>query len=285
MEILIPSSMTQICEFLAENPDRQLLAGGTDFMVEVNYRHREPHNVIAIDRVPELRRWRHEGDTVIIGSCVTYREIERGALAALVPALAQAARTVGSPQIRNAATIGGNIATASPAGDMLPVLTALGATVTVRSLYGERNISLNELIVGVKKTSLQKGEFIEAIQVPVLNSPQEFLKVGVRSAMVISIASLALITYPVTKTVGIGIGAVNAVPTRAREAETFIRDHIDWEKMQVNFSAMSEFRNLISAASSPIDDHRSSAAYRRHSIGVLGERALLRIFGQGGTND
>ncbi len=285
MEVLIASSTKEICELLAQDHSRQLLAGGTDFMVEVNYGHRDPSSVIAIDRVPELQNWRHDEDSVIIGSCVTYREIERGPLATLVPALAQAARTVGSPQIRNAGTIGGNIGTASPAGDMLPVLSALGATITLRSSDGRRDITLEELITGVKQTSLHKGEFIESVRVPVLEGPQEFLKVGSRSAMVISVASLALITYPKTHTVGIGIGAVNPVPTRARQAEEFIVDYLDWERMQVNSSILENFGSLIAAASSPIDDHRSLAAYRHHSVGVLGQRALTRIFTPRGPND
>ena len=280
MEVLIASSAEEICELLGQDNSRQLLAGGTDFMVEVNYRHRSPSSVIAIDRVPELRNWHHDGDSVVIGSCVTYREIERGPLATLVPALAQAARTVGSPQIRNAGTIGGNIGTASPAGDMIPVLSALGAEVSLRSSEGKREISLDDLIVGVKQTSLGQGEFIESVRVPVLESPQEFLKVGSRSAMVISVTSLALITYPKTQSVGIGLGAVNPRPTRARQAEEFIKDFLNWESMQVDPSGLDHFKELVSEASRPIDDHRSVAAYRRHSIGVLAQRALTRIFSE-----
>jgi len=284
MEVLVASSAEEICELLTQDHRRQLLAGGTDFMVEVNYRHRIPSSVIAIDRVPELRNWRHDGDSVLIGSCVTYREIERGPLATLVPALAQAARTVGSPQIRNAGTIGGNIGTASPAGDMIPVLSALGATISLRSSEGKREVSLEDLIIGVKKTSLRESEFIESIRVPVLEGPQEFLKVGSRSAMVISVTSLAFITYPKTQSVGIGLGAVNPTPTRARRAEEFIHDYLDWEKMAVDPSVLVRFKELVSDASSPIDDHRSVASYRRHSVGVLAQRALTRVFSEGEFN-
>ena len=146
MNFLIASSTEDLCELLAEDPSRQLLAGGTDFMVEVNFRHRDVSEVIAIDRIEELKQWRHDGDSVLIGSCVTYREIERGALSTLIPALAQSARTIGSPQIRNTGTIGGNLATASPAGDMIPVLLALGALVNVRSRSGVRQLQVDELL-------------------------------------------------------------------------------------------------------------------------------------------
>ena len=281
MEVLIASSTEEICDLLGQDSSRQLLAGGTDFMVEVNYRHRSPSSVITIDQVPELQNGHHDGDSVVVGSCVTYREIERGPLATLVPALAQAARTVGSPQIRNAGTIGGNIGTASPAGDMIPVLSALGAIISLRSSEGKREISLEDLIIGVKQTSLRHGEFIESVRVPVLDSPQEFLKVGSRSAMVISVTSLALITYPETRSVGIGLGAVNPTPTRAKEAEAYITDYLDWENMQVDPSGLDHFKDLVSAASNPIDDHRSVAAYRRKSIGILAQRALTRVFAEG----
>ncbi|OUV00084.1 MAG: hypothetical protein CBC37_05870 [Acidimicrobiaceae bacterium TMED77] len=278
MEFLIATTSEEVCTLLAEDPARKILAGGTDFMVEVNFRHRDPTAVIAIDRVPELRQWRHDGDSVLIGSCVTYREIERGPLSTLVPALAQSARTIGSPQIRNAGTIGGNLGTASPAGDMIPVLLALNATVTIRSISGSRTVSIDNLITGVKKTSLAENEFIESVKVPILRGSQEFLKVGPRNAMVISIASLAMVTDMDRKTIAVALGSVTAAPCRATEAEKYIENFVDWETMTVDPAAISTFRELVSNASSPITDHRSSANYRRHTVSVLGERALLRIF-------
>lgn len=278
MEFLIATTSEEVCTLLAEDPARKILAGGTDFMVEVNFRHRDPTAVIAIDRVPELRQWRHDGDSVLIGSCVTYREIERGPLSTLVPALAQSARTIGSPQIRNAGTIGGNLGTASPAGDMIPVLLALNATVTIRSISGSRTVSIDNLITGVKKTSLAENEFIESVKVPILRGSQEFLKVGPRNAMVISIASLAMVTDMDRKTIAVALGSVTAAPCRATEAEKYIENFVDWETMTVDPAAISTFRELVSHASSPITDHRSSANYRRHTVSVLGERALLRIF-------
>ena len=278
MEFLIATTSEEVCTLLSEDPARKILAGGTDFMVEVNFRHRDPTAVIAIDRVPELRQWRHDGDSVLIGSCVTYREIERGPLSTLVPALAQSARTIGSPQIRNAGTIGGNLGTASPAGDMIPVLLALNATVTIRSISGSRTVSIDNLITGVKKTSLAENEFIESVKVPILRGSQEFLKVGPRNAMVISIASLAMVTDMDRKTIAVALGSVTAAPCRATEAEKYIENFVDWETMTVDSAAISTFRELVSNASSPITDHRSSANYRRHTVSVLGERALLRIF-------
>ena len=278
MEFLIATTSEEGCTLLAADPARKILAGGTDFMVEVNFRHRDPTAVIAIDRVPELRQWRHDGDSVLIGSCVTYREIERGPLSTLVPALAQSARTIGSPQIRNAGTIGGNLGTASPAGDMIPVLLALNATVTIRSISGSRTVSIDNLITGVKKTSLAENEFIESVKVPILRGSQEFLKVGPRNAMVISIASLAMVTDMDRKTIAVALGSVTAAPCRATEAEKYIENFVDWETMTVDSAAISTFRELVSNASSPITDHRSSANYRRHTVSVLGERALLRIF-------
>ena len=278
MEFLIATTSEEVCTLLAEDPARKILAGGTDFMVEVNFRHRDPTAVIAIDRVPELRQWRHDGDSVLIGSCVTYREIERGPLSTLVPALAQSARTIGSPQIRNAGTIGGNLGTASPEGDMISVLLALNATVTIRSISGSRTVSIDNLITGVKKTSLAENEFIESVKVPILRGSQEFLKVGPRNAMVISIASLAMVTDMDRKTIAVALGSVTAAPCRATEAEKYIENFVDWETMTVDSAAISTFRELVSNASSPITDHRSSANYRRHTVSVLGERALLRIF-------
>ena len=199
-------------------------------------------------------------------------------MSTLVPALAQSARTIGSPQIRNAGTIGGNLGTASPAGDMIPVLLALNATVTIRSISGSRTVSIDNLITGVKKTSLAENEFIESVKVPILRGSQEFLKVGPRNAMVISIASLAMVTDMDRKTIAVALGSVTAAPCRATEAEKYIENFVDWETMTVDSAAISTFRELVSNASSPITDHRSSANYRRHTVSVLGERALLRIF-------
>jgi len=277
--VFVPRSLEEAFAALAEAPDAQLLAGGTDFMVEVNYGHRSPSTVVALAQVPELRGFRREGDEVVLGAGLTYTEMESPGLSALVPALAQAARTVGSPQIRNAGTIGGNLATASPAGDTLPVLAALEASITVGRGDGtRRTLTLDELVTGPKRTSLQPGDVILDVRLPAGRGRQEFLKVGTRNAMVIAVASAAVVVDFERHTVRIALGSVGPVVIRAREAEHEAERLVDWEARRLTgrLEGWGDFGELVRAAARPIDDHRSTAAYRRHAVGVCACRALER---------
>lgn len=281
MTVTIARTLNAACAALAADPGALVLAGGTDLMVEVNRGGRTVGDVVVIDRVPELQGWDREGGVLRLGAALTYAEMADPALASLVPALAQAARTVGSPQIRAAGTIGGNLATASPAGDTLPVLAALDAEVEIRSHQGHRTVPLDEFVIGVKANDLAPGELIAAVRVPVLDGPQEFLKVGPRNAMVISVASLALVVDRVGRTVRVGLGSVAPVPLRAIEAEVMIAARLDWAGgRSPTIHDVERFAELVADATRPIDDHRGSADYRRHSVGVLARRALVRAFGE-----
>jgi CO/xanthine dehydrogenase FAD-binding subunit len=279
--VVLPRSIEETLAALQEAPDATILAGGTDLMVAVNAGTHRPDSVVSLARVSELRDWRRDGDDVVIGACVTYTEMEHGELAALLPALCQAARTVGSPQIRNAATIGGNLGTASPAGDTLPVLAALDAVVEIRGPAGTRSVPVLEFVTGVKETVLAPGELVTAVRLPVLRGPQEFLKVGTRNAMVISVVMAALVVDLDGRTVRLGLGSVAPVPVRAREAETYVAGLVDWDaadgSARIGDAADFErFGELAAAATAPIDDHRSTAAYRRHAVAVCARRALER---------
>ena len=277
--VTIARTLNAACAALAADPGALVLAGGTDLMVEVNRGGRTVGDVVVIDRVPELQGWDREGDVLRLGASLTYAEMADPALASLVPALAQAARTVGSPQIRAAGTIGGNLATASPAGDTLPVLAALDAEVEIRSHQGHRTVPLDEFVIGVKANDLAPGELIAAVRVPVLDGPQEFLKVGPRNAMVISVASMALVVDRVGRTVRVGLGSVAPVPLRAIEAEVLAAERCDFDGMRVpSDEVVDRFAVLVADAARPIDDHRGSAAYRRHAVGVLARRAIRRAF-------
>ncbi len=277
-DVVVAGSLDEAREALGDHPDATVLAGGTDLMVEINRGRRRPDRVVGVARVPELRRWRSTGDRVVLGSGITYTEMFTDpGLAAASPALAQAARTVGSPPIRNAGTLGGNLATASPAGDTLPVLAALNALIVVSGPGGERRMSLDELIVGVKRTTLAPGELIVRVELDRPRGRQEFLKIGPRNAMVISIASVALVVDHDTRTVRCAMGAVAAGIPRASDAEAWVADRIDWDGGGVPDDALAtEFGRRVAAASSPIDDHRAPAAYRHHAVGVLATRALKR---------
>lgn len=277
MSVHVAESLEEVCNLLAADPTPSLLAGGTDFMVEVNYSRRRPVSVIALDRVPELTGWRRRNGEVEMGAAMTYAEMEHPLFAAYVPALAQAARTVGSPQIRNAGTLGGNLATASPAGDTLPPLAALDARVTVCSVRGTREVGLDELIVGPKQNTLAPDEVIRSVSVPVIDGPQEFLKVGTRNAMVISVATVALIVDRARRRVTVALGSVAPVPLRAPEAEDWIADVVDWDSPgATDDSVPARFGEMVAAATRPIDDHRSTADYRRHAVAVMARRALTR---------
>jgi CO/xanthine dehydrogenase FAD-binding subunit len=274
-----PTSLEEVFEAFTSVPYAHLLAGGTDFMVEVNYGHRRPPAVISLRDVPELRAWRREGAELVLGAGFTYTSMMKAEIADLVPALAQSARTVGSPQIRNAGTLGGNIATASPAGDTLPVLAALDALIVVANGNISRTVGLDELIVGPKRTTLEPGELIVEVRLPALAGTQEFLKVGTRNAMVISVAGVAVVADWLGRSVRIALGSVGPVIIRAREAEAFCAQRIDWDARTLDGGdeTLAELGRLVSAATRPIDDHRSTADYRRHAVGVCARRAVERV--------
>jgi CO/xanthine dehydrogenase FAD-binding subunit len=279
MPVFVPHSLEEAFEALRQEPDAELLAGGTDFMVEVNAGHRRPRAVIALHGIEELAGWHREGAEVVLGASTTYAEMMGAELRALVPGLAQAARTVGSPQIRNAGTLGGNLATASPAGDTLPVLAALEATVVVNSAPGEsRRLTLAELIEGPKRTSLRPGELITSVRLPARHGNQEFLKVGTRNAMIIAVASVACVVDFAVRTVRLALGSVGPVVIRATQGEDFVASRIDWEarKLPAPVADLAELVALVRSAASPIDDHRSTAAYRRHAVGICAGRAVAR---------
>ena len=280
MSVIVPTSLRDALDALAQVPAATVLAGGTDLMVELNSGHRQVADVVAVNRVPELRTWHHQPATgsLFIGAGVTYSEIEQAPIAQWAPALAQAARTVGSPQIRHAATIGGNLGTCSPAGDGLPVLSALDAVVHLQSASGARDVPFEAFMVGPKRTVRQPGELITGVTVPVLAGWQGYSKVGVRNAMVIAVASAALVTDSLAGSVRLALGSVGPVILRCPEAEAFAAGAARFEESAISAAAVEEFVALARAAARPIDDHRSTAAYRRHAVGVLAGRLLRRAF-------
>ncbi len=286
MTVLVPTSLDEAIAGLAANGGATLLAGGTDLMVEVNEGHRhfpwpdDGATIIALHRVPELATWTYDvpAATVVLGAGVTWATIEQPPLRDLVPALAEAARTVGSPQIRNAGTVGGNLATCSPAGDGLPVLAALDADVTLLSAGGRRTMPVRDFMLGVKRTALQPGELIESITVPVLQGWQGYSKVGVRNAMVIATASACVATDVPSRSIRIALGSVAPTVVRCPVAEQFAVERVDWDALTVDAGDAVEFGRLAAAASRPIDDHRSSAEYRRHAVAVMAQRLLQRAF-------
>jgi CO/xanthine dehydrogenase FAD-binding subunit len=279
MPVHLPDTVDAAVAQLAEDPTATVLAGGTDLMVQVNDGHRRPErSVVVVNRIAELRSWRRNAadQTVTIGAAVSYRELEIGPLAELLPALAQAARTVGSPQIRNAGTLGGNLGTCSPAGDGLPVLAALDAVVELAGPGGRRTMPVTDFMVGVKRTALEPGEMIVSVTVPLVQGWQGYAKVGVRNAMVIAVASACVVLDRRGEQVGVALGSVGPTILRCPEAEFFLASTIDWGTLQVGPVELARFGELVSAASRPITDHRSTAEYRRHAVGVLARRLVRR---------
>ena len=277
MTVETPGDMAELLAVLAARPDAHLLAGGTDFMVEVTFGRRDPERVVALRRVDELRGWTAIDDAITLRARLTYTEMQQPELAGLVPALAQAARSVGSPQIRNAGTLGGNLGTASPAGDALPVLAALDATILLASRAGTRRVPFAEFVRGPRQTTRRADEIIVGAEVRRVRGRQEFVKVGTRNAMVISVASVALVVDYDARSVACALGSVGPVVLRTPEAESWIRDRIDWETGRLSEStAAAAFAALVARSARPIDDHRSTAAYRRRAIEVCARRALER---------
>ena len=260
MDVLTPHSLAEALSLKAGLPDARFVQGGTDVLVELNFDRSRPPALINLNEVEELRGFSRENGTLVLGSGLTYAEAMGGVVAEALPALAEASRTVGSPQIRNRGTIGGNLGTASPAGDALPPLLVEDAEVQVASVRGERRLRLGEFLLGVKENALAPDELIVAVRVEPARAPQTFMKVGPRNAMVISVCSLALQVDRVRGEIRAAFGS--ASPT-----------------VRLVTAALEEaggFPDLVAESASPIDDVRGTAAYRRHALRVLTRRALDR---------
>ncbi|WP_372670902.1 FAD binding domain-containing protein [Amycolatopsis kentuckyensis] len=275
MEFLRPTTLAEALALKAERPDAVPIAGGTDVMVELNFDHRRPEALLDLTTVPELAEWStvdHPGGTIRLGAGVPYTRVI-AELGESVPALAMASRTVGSPQIRNRGTVGGNLGAASPAGDTHPVLLALDARIEVASVRGSRLLRAEEFYVGVKRHALEPDELITAVHLPAHAGPQQFAKVGTRNAMVIAVCSFGLALRD--GRVGAAIGSAAPTPRHAREAEEFLAAELPWGSSEaLPDSLKRRFGDLVGEAAAPIDDVRGSAAYRKHALGVLARRTL-----------
>jgi len=258
----------------AAHPEATPIAGGTDLMVEINLDHGRPTAIIDLTRIAELTEWGTEDGHLRIGAGVTYtRLIDE--LGDRLPGLAMASRTVGSPQIRNRGTVGGNLGTSSPAGDALPPLLASDAVVELASASGSRRVPVREFFTGPKRNAMRKDELIAAFVVEPAAGPQQFSKVGTRNAMVIAVCSFAISLDRERRQVGTGIGSAGPTPLRASEAEVFIQGELDWDgRKKVSAATMDRFGELVAAAARPIDDIRGTAAYRRHALAILARRCL-----------
>lgn len=275
MSIARPTAMADALDALVDRPDAHLLAGGTDLMVEVNHGHRRPEAIVALRRVEELAGITGNDDTIDLGAGVTYAQIEAD-LIGQAPGLVMASRTVGSPQIRNLGTVGGNIGTASPAGDALPWLLALDARIDLVSTEGADTMPLADFITGPKRTMIRPGQIIHRIRIPRVAGPQHVAKIGPRNAMAISVASLAMIIDTDNRRVRVGLGSVGPTPLRPDAAEDHISQRLDWDAMSCQPADAEEFGRLCAETAAPITDHRSTAEYRRHAVEVLAARTLTR---------
>jgi len=279
MEILLPRTLDEALEMKVDHPEALPIAGGTDLMVELNFDRRRPAFIMDISRLAELRRWRRENGTMFLGAGVTYSRIVRE-LREFVP-LVQASRTVGSPQIRNRGTVGGNLGTASPAGDALPVLAAYDAEVVlVMAGSKTRTLPWSQFMIGPKKTAIEPSELILGARWHVVRGPGSFSKIGTRNAMVIAIANLCLQVDEEQRRVRVALGSVGPTILRALDAEAFVAralaDAGAWDDPEaaVPREVFDGFGGRVAAAAKPIDDVRGTAAYRRHACAVLARRAL-----------
>ena len=266
---LEPAGLEEALVLLAARPDATVVAGGTDVMTAVNLGRLRPTALLDLSRVPELRSWEHTPDRRFVGAGVTFARI--AAELAEATALAQAARTVGSPQVRNRATLGGNLATASPAGDGIAALAAYDASIALARGDERRLVPWDTFLRGPKRTALAPGELVLGAEWRPPAGAGAFAKVGPRQAMVIAVASACVQLDEPAHAVRIALGSVGPTVLRAREAER-LAGELDWEAATER--ELREVGRRAAAETRPIDDLRGSAEYRRHAVGVLVARTL-----------
>jgi CO/xanthine dehydrogenase FAD-binding subunit len=261
VEVLTPQTLDEALAMKSERKDAVPIQGGTDVMVTLNFDRARPDTILNLNEVAELRGWGRDNGTLRLGSGLTYAEAMNDGLASVLPALAEASRTVGSPQIRNRGTVGGNLGTASPAGDALPPLLVYEAEVVIASAErGVRVVPVARFLTGPKQNALLPDELIVAVRLEPRVMRQTFMKVGPRNAMVIAVVSLCLAVDREADEIRVSYGSAGPKPGLVR----------------IGLGNVWELAELVARDASPIDDVRGTAAYRVHALKVLVTRALKR---------
>jgi CO/xanthine dehydrogenase FAD-binding subunit len=278
--VFVPSSLEEIFELLEREPAAMPYAGGTDLLVRLRTGLVSPPALICIDRIPELQQTILSDGRLFIGAGTTHRELmDHPFVREHVPILCRAAAVIGSPPIRNMGTLGGNIVTASPAGDTLPGLFVLNAEVELRSRNATRRMPINQFILGPGMVDLRKGELLTRVVIGI--DPkwpiQHYEKVGRRKALACCVASLAAVLNlepdGTVQRIRIALGAVGPTVVQCPEAEAFLIGK------PLSLDTLRRAAGIVRKAVNPIDDVRASAAYRREVAGNL----LLRLMDYAAT--
>lgn len=273
-EYLAPRSLKEALQILSDRPEAIPLAGGTDLLVRVKEGSRSVETLLSLKRVPELRQYAHNG-TLILGSTVTVGRIAADPrIQQAYTALAVGAGLIGSVQIRNVATVGGNLCNASPSADTAPPLLVLGAQAVIAGAQGERTIPLEEFLKGPGRTALQAGELLTAITLPqpAQRSGSFYLRHTPRARMDLAVVGVAAaVTVEADGSIvdaRLALGAAAPVPLRARQAEALLAGQVLTDELWREVGAVA------AREAEPIDDQRASAEYRRHLVDLLTRRAL-----------
>jgi len=269
-----PTDLAEALELLAAQPAAQLVAGSTDWGVEVNLRHARTELTVGIDRIAELRELSFSDEWISIGAAVTLSELERE-LAGRVPLLAELLPQFGSRLIRNSATLGGNLGTASPIGDAAPALLAVDASLVLASTAGERTVALADYFTGYRQSIRRPDELIKTVRIPLPVAPvSAFHKIAKRRFDDISSVAVAFalrLEQDTVAEVRIGLGGVAAIPLRARDTEAALTGRA-WTLENVQAAAA-----VLAREGTPLSDHRASAEYR---VAMLRESLLKLYAGQ-----
>lgn len=274
--LLIPESLGDALAIRRDHPRAQIIAGGTDVVADLN-RGRPATGFVSLRAIPELRGVQFSDGHWLLGAMTTIAELRSNPDLGPAAALRQATRSLGSRQLRNAATVGGNICGGGAVRTLIPVLLAYDAEVDVVGTQGARTLALSDVLAPAG-TRLADEEILTAIRFRVVSGAQRYYRIGPRNAVCYATASVTVVLDETDRTVRVALGSVAPTAVRARAAETIGADGIDWERRTVDADVARAFGAAAATAADPVSDLTASADYRRHAVAVMARRALTHIF-------
>lgn len=275
--LLMPNTVEDAVAALSAHPRARLIAGGCDVVADLN-RGAPPTGLVSLRAVEGLRGVQDDNGRWLIGAMTTIADLRSNKeLCRRAQALGQAARSLGSRQVRNRATVGGNICGGGPSRTLIPVLLAYDATVEVASEDGQRHEPLSSVLAPIG-TRLASAEIVTGVSFTPMTGPQRYYRIGPRNAVCYATASVVVVLDEAARSVRVALGGVAPTAVRATAAEAVGSEGVDWQQRTVGDDVAAAFGAAAAEAADPISDFVASAEYRRHAVAVMARRALKHIF-------